>query len=98
MPKVEKIYDKYRDKGLEVLVFSTDKEGPEKVAPYFEKNPTTLSVLIDRYNVTSEKFGVKSLPTLFLVGKSGNIVYKEVGSTDKDLVKLVTAIEKELTK
>ena len=60
-------------------MFATDVEGAKVVEPYFRAKPTTLRVLLDRYRVTTNKYGVSEIPSLFLVDPSGRIVFAETG-------------------
>jgi thioredoxin-related protein len=64
---------------FEIFVFAVDSEGRSVLDPYFEERPTSLPVLIDRYKVAAERYGVEKLPTVFLVNPEGTIVYKAEG-------------------
>ena len=79
LPILERLAHDYVDQGLVVLVFATDLEGQEVVGPYFELQPTDLTVLLDRYRVALNKYGVTEIPSLFLVNPDGTVVYKVVG-------------------
>jgi thiol-disulfide isomerase/thioredoxin len=79
LPILEELYRDYRDDGFTVLVFATDAEGADVVIPYFEENPTTMQVLLDRYQVAVKKYQVKEIPSLFLINPKGIVVAKEVG-------------------
>ena len=54
IPELEELFKDFEEKGLKVFVFATDKESPTIVKKYFLKNPTSLTVLIDRYLVTEK--------------------------------------------
>jgi hypothetical protein len=70
----------YLGKGW-VLVefFATDSAGQAVVGPYFRDNPTGLTVLLDRYQITAKRYGVSEIPSLFLVDPAGIVVLKQVG-------------------
>ncbi len=88
VPELESIVKEYQDFGLTGLIMATDKAGGNVVKPYFSQMPTTLTVLIDRYMVTAKRFGVKSIPTVFLVNKDGTIVFKAEGYSKESIEKI----------
>jgi len=78
LPEVEKLYEEFRDLGVVAFLFAVDEEGPDIVKPYFEKKPTKLTVLIDRYKKTAINFGVDEIPALFLINPEGKIILKRI--------------------
>lgn len=81
LPELEKLYRKFEKSGkLQAILFDTDTD-PSLVGPFFQSRPTPLSVVLDRYQVTAERFGVENLPMLFLLDASGRIAVKGVGET-----------------
>ncbi|MFP4520638.1 MAG: TlpA family protein disulfide reductase [Fibrobacterota bacterium] len=73
IPHLIKFASKHRD-NTKLILISIDKEGVSKVKPFAEnmKIPVgKVSVLIDKYRKTAEKYGVESLPVLFMVDKKG---------------------------
>jgi peroxiredoxin len=98
LPELEKLYGKYQKTGkLQAILFDTDTD-PSQVGPFFQSRPTPLAVVLDRYQVTAERFGVESLPMLFLVDPSGKIAMKAVGETETRaaLARMETLLAKEL--
>ena len=91
LPVVEQLCRDFADSGLQAILFATDRGGAEVVAAYFEDHPTTLTVLLDHYQVTVRKYGVEEIPSLFLVNPEGLIVHKEIGYTE-DLYRLISSI------
>ena len=79
LPILERLAHDFIDQGLVVLVFASDPEGQEVVVPYFQRQPTKLAVLLDRYRVVVNKYGVKEIPSVFLLDPDGTVVYKGVG-------------------
>ncbi len=79
IPELELIFEEFGNNPLQCFVMATDKEGPAVVGPYFKETPTSLTVLTDRYMVTAKRFGVESIPTVFLINSEGRIVFKAVG-------------------
>ena len=62
---------------------ATDAEGLDIVVPFFASKPTTLTVLIDKYQKASEAFGVEALPTMFLVNRKVKSLLKQLDTMKK---------------
>ncbi|MDC7226391.1 MAG: TlpA disulfide reductase family protein [Spirochaetales bacterium] len=88
LPYVEELYAEFKDIGFNVLLMATDSEGLDVVVPFFKQNPTTVKILIDKYQKASGAFGVEALPTMFLVDKNGKIAFKTVGFHEEDIESL----------
>lgn len=95
-PELEQVYKDFSDKGLQIFVFATDKAGPNIVKKYFSEHPTNLTVLIDRYLVTSKKFGVEEIPSIFLINPAGIVMVKGVGYSKEVIEQVRTILTKEL--
>ena len=79
IPVLERLERELGAGGLTVLVFATDLAGQPVVEAYFRNSPTTLTVLLDRYQTTVRRYGVSEIPTLFLIDPDGRVVFKQVG-------------------
>lgn len=77
LPELEKLYEELTNEQVKVdiIIVATDPEGTPVVKPYFDKNPTTLTVILDRFKATTKKYGVVDLPTLFLINPAGKIAF-----------------------
>lgn len=85
LPHVEGLYAEFADKGFNVMLMATDAEGLDIVVPFFKQKPTSVNILIDKYQKASEVFGVEALPTMFLVDLDGKIAFKTVGFHEEDI-------------
>ena len=83
LPELEAFLEANQGEGLTVLVFATDKEGVPLVKPFFDENPTSATVLIDRYGVAAGRYGVESIPTVFVIDPEGSISVKGVGYSEE---------------
>ncbi len=80
MPSIQELYDKFKDEEqIEFLIISS--ENPEKVKAFIQKRDFTFPVKIARYKLPDALY-TKSIPTTFLISKSGRIVVKEVGAAN----------------
>jgi len=85
LPYIEELYDEFGDRGFQVMLLATDDEGHSVVKPYFAANPTSLTVLVDKYKKAVEQFGVEALPSVFLVNPEGKVAFKSVGYHEEDI-------------
>jgi peroxiredoxin len=74
---------RYKDRGFAVLGVSMDDEGWEIVKPYLAKSKVNYRILLGNDKVAADYGGVDSLPTTFIIDKSGQITSTHVGLVSK---------------
>jgi len=79
IPGFIKMYDQYKDQGLEILGISTDREGKSVVQPFVDKNKVNYPILLFNMDVINAYGGITGIPTTFIVNQKGEIVNKFVG-------------------
>ena len=84
MPAMERLYQRYRDKGLVVLAVSVDSEGGLIVAPFVKEYKLTFPIGLDPKMAVADRYGVRGLPTSFLVNKTGTLVALALGPREWD--------------
>ena len=87
LPALQRIYEKYKDKGLKMFLISIDGK-PEEVLPQFINDyGVEVPVLLDMYQKTLQKYGFESVPHTILIDKNRKIlvVSKEDKEIDKKL-------------
>jgi peroxiredoxin len=72
MPSMERLYQRFKDKGLVVLAISADAEGAGVVTPYVKKHQLTFPVGLDPKVSVATLYGVWALPSTFIIDKKGN--------------------------
>jgi peroxiredoxin len=77
MPELGRLYEKYKDRGFEIIAISMD-ESESAVRQFVEEYRLSFTVVIDDADVNSA-YGVFSIPTTFILDKSGQIVKKHLG-------------------
>ncbi|MDP4940138.1 MAG: TlpA family protein disulfide reductase [Verrucomicrobiales bacterium] len=93
MPNVTAAYETYKDKGFEVVGISLD-EDKAAVVKFIADNKMPWPQFVDGKgweNELAQRFGIRSIPATFLVGKGGRIVASNLRGPD-----LEAAIEKAL--
>jgi peroxiredoxin len=89
-PELEKIYRKYKDRGLTVVGISHDGEGAKAVEPFVKKYDLTypvllgdLSIAINYIGITREDTEGFHIPYVVLIDREGNIVAQYEEGIDK---------------
>jgi thiol-disulfide isomerase/thioredoxin len=96
-PKIQKIYDKYKDdKSVEIVTYSLDLSlDPEMLKPYIKNKGINYPVLIDHNPIDSEenfakKFEVFGAPSFWFIDKKGTIL----ASNRRSIEEMLPFIEK----
>jgi cytochrome c biogenesis protein CcmG/thiol:disulfide interchange protein DsbE len=80
LPELQKLVDKYGDRGFQVVAISGDGPVDEaKVRPYVKSQKFTFEVIGDQDGEIRRRFQVEVFPTTFLVGDEGAILHRAVG-------------------
>jgi peroxiredoxin len=69
-PQVDRIYAKYRERGLEVVAVNQDQELAEALR-FVEKQPISFTLVTDRDHGIAERYGVKTMPSAYLIDRKG---------------------------
>ncbi len=94
MPSMQRLYDKYRERGL-VVVAVNQFEDPDLVFEFTGRLSLepTFPILFDRESRISEQYGVKGLPTTYLLDKGGDIRFRAIGGREFDHPEVEALIE-----
>lgn len=77
LPVLEKLRAKYPADKLDIMAISVD-DTEEAMNTYLKTRPVTLDVYLSKADVGSE-FGVKSIPSLYILDKEGQVAFNSVG-------------------
>jgi peroxiredoxin len=98
MPAVQKMHDKYKADGLDVVSVVLDGEPlKESVVGFMKQENYTFRVLIDELDAqemfkVADPYGVGGTPTLYLIDKTGKILLARSGRVkEEELEKAVQA-------
>jgi thiol-disulfide isomerase/thioredoxin len=77
-PALDALYREYQRRGLEVLAVNLDERRRDADA-FLSSRPNSLTVLFDPGGSSPVAFGVKGMPSSFLIDKAGTIRYTHMG-------------------
>jgi len=100
LPEWEKLYKKYKKKGLKFVVVALPVEDDRnaefiKIKKLFKDGKYSFPVVFDKYSVVAKKFkvvdknGSAEIPQVFIISKDGKLLKK-----DRDHKKMIKEINK----
>ncbi len=95
IPKLNEIYDTYRDKGVEIIGINTDSpRNSAKVRPFVKSYKIKYPILRDPNNEVTGELNVTAFPTLYIINSKNEIVYTHIGFRPGDEKLLIEELEK----
>ena len=79
MPKLDTVYKKYKDKGLEVIGVAIDQEPVETIQGEVRKDGLSFPILLDGEKKMKKAYQVRAVPATFLLDRNGVVMDKQVG-------------------
>lgn len=85
MPELARIYDKYKDEGLGVMLVSIDKgdEQKQQIIALAKASGVNFPVMHDRFQVVARRYSAERLPYMLMLGTDGNVKNVHIGYTDE---------------
>ena len=86
LPRLKPLYEKYRDKGLEIVVIDR-RNDTENALQFIEENELPYRFFEngeDEEEVVSKLFGVRVFPTSFVIDENGKVMYMHIGFDEGD--------------
>ena len=95
MPDMVRTYERYRDRGFELIAVAMKYDPPHFVVSYADKNRLPFRVALDPLGEIAKAFGdVRLTPTTFVIDKRGEIVFRITG--EPDFARLHALLEEKL--
>lgn len=83
LPWFQDFQTKYAARKFAVLAVSMDHGGWEVVKPFIESLKIGFTVVLDDGDA-SQRYGLKAMPTAFLIDREGRVAAKYIGVVDRD--------------
>lgn len=94
-PFMNSMQQKYQTAGLQIIAINLDKK-MEDARIFLKKNPAQFLVLFDPEGKTPLQYGVKGMPSSYLIGRNGKIIFIHKGFKLTDQAMLEAKIKLEL--
>ena len=82
MPSMERLYQTFKQADFVLLAVSMDRQGEEVARPFVENLKLTFPVLLDSTLEVSRQYGVRGLPTSYLIDPDGRLIGAVIGARD----------------
>lgn len=93
MPAIQNVYDKNKERGLEVLAVNTTYQDSERAAASFiDEFNLTFPIPLDRTGTVSRQYQLRALPSTFFVDRQGVIQKVIIGGPMSETT-IQTAVE-----
>jgi peroxiredoxin len=84
LPSVERLHQRFKDRGFAAVAISIDVQGAKAVRPEVEKRGWSFPVLLDPQFETIRKFGTRVIPASYLIDQQGTIISSFLAPRDWD--------------
>ena len=78
MPALERLYRQHKDRGLVLVAVSIDAD-PNVVPPYVKASKLTFPIALDPKAEVANKYGVRALPSSFVIDRQGTMTGLALG-------------------
>ncbi|MFC1855266.1 TlpA disulfide reductase family protein [Thermodesulfobacteriota bacterium] len=89
MPYLERLYDEFKERGLEIISINTDQASLKKVSAFIEEKPFSLSynIVTDPDLILTTVFTKWFVPVTIIIDSKGVMRYNNTGFTKRDYEK-----------
>lgn len=91
-PWMNAMQDKYQAQGFEVIAVNLDANN-EDAQKFLVTTPAKFTVAFDSKGQTPRQYGVKGMPTSYLINSDGKVIYQHMGFNAADREKLEQKIQ-----
>ena len=84
MPGMERLHQKYKERGLVVLGISEDANGVSVVPPFLKTRNLTFPIGLDPKMSVASLYGVWAVPSTFIIDRHGNRAFFANGPREWD--------------
>ncbi len=83
MPSMEKLHQKLKNKDFAMVTVNL-RESASKVKAFFKKFKLTFTALLDSTGLVGASFGIRAIPTTYILDKTGRIIGRVNGPREWD--------------
>ncbi len=93
MPAMQRLHEELNDEGLEILAVDI-QEGRNQVQSFGRTFNLTFPLLLDTTGRTASQYGIRSIPTTYLIDRSGKVFAGAVGARRWDSPEMIGLFRK----
>jgi peroxiredoxin len=82
MPSMERLYQTFKQTEFVLLAVSMDRQGEDVARPFVDTLQLTFPVLLDTASEVGGHYGVRGLPTTYLIDPDGRLIGAVIGARD----------------
>jgi peroxiredoxin len=82
MPSMERLHQTFKHTEFVLLGVSMDRQGEEVAKPFVDNLKLTFPILLDRTSEVARRYGVRGLPTTYLIDPDGLLIGAAIGARD----------------
>ena len=90
-PWMNTMLNKYQNKGLKIVAVSLDSQR-KHTNEFLKKMPVSFTIALDPDGKIADEYGVEVMPTAFLIGRNGKILWSHRGFLNSERNKLEAKI------
>ncbi len=79
MPDLEKLHQRFKSSEFALLAVDL-RESRQTVRQYLQDHKLSFTALLDSDGEVGQRFGIRSIPTTFILGQNGGMVGKAIGA------------------
>ncbi|MCB5207815.1 TlpA family protein disulfide reductase [Methylovorus mays] len=91
-PWMNSMQEKYQAQGLQIVAINLDAN-KDDAASFLAGTPAKFTVAFDAKGVTPRAYGVKGMPTSYLIDRDGKVIMQHMGFNAADREKLELKIQ-----
>ncbi len=91
-PFMNEIKKAYEAKGITVVAISTDEKSSD-ATEFLKDQQAKFTVVRDGDGKCAKEFGVKSMPSSYILGKNGEVIYSHKGFRPSDKAEILKQLE-----
>jgi peroxiredoxin len=84
MPAMERVWQRYKERGLVVVALSLDSQGAKVVKPFVHQGKYSYPIGLDPKMEVAQLYGARAVPATFIIDRSGNLHAFALGPREWD--------------
>jgi len=89
IPDFVEVYDKYNEKGLEIIGISLDRIGVGKLQNFVREYKINYPIVLGSQKVQDDYKPGQFIPVTFIIDREGKIRHRQVGPMRKDTIEKI---------